>query len=501
MGNIAIINAISLTHHALEPLGGGASAIARVFNWAQALPEVEDLFFLARQGGPELPVEASRIIRRPRWGEGELLDTLRKAGEGKSCIFYAYGDAPLLDGALSKKMYENHRRYYGQYSFADGYPYGLTPEILNTEILPALQNLTVEDGPRVDRSGIFTILSRDINSFDVETEIAPRDLRLLRLSLTADCGRNLLLLKRLFHRWTTPPDADELCGFLESEGELLRTLPAFGEIQITNRLAQRVSYLPEYPGAVYAEGEERYMDGEDFTVILDKLHRLSGGDMTVNLGFRGEPSFHPDIVKFCEKTLAYPGFQLLLETSGLGWSDETAAALARLDRDRIDWIVTQDSIDPQTYASLRGEGFEEVFGFIEKLEPLFPRHVWPQAVRVQGGEEALEAFYRHWKERGDRSIIQKYDWFCGKLPDRRVTDLSPLTRFPCWHLMRDIPVLLDGRVLICREDLAQEEAAGSLLAEDPLELWKKGEGLYREHLKQNYPGICGSCDEYYTFNF
>ena len=122
--------------------------------------------------------------------------------------------------------------------------------------------------------------------------------------------------------------------------------------------------------------------------------------MTVNLGFRGEPSFHPDIVKFCEKTLAYPGFQLLLETSGLGWSDETAAALARLDRDRIDWIVTQDSIDPQTYASLRGEGFEEVFGFIEKLEPLFPRHVWPQAVRIQGGEEALEAFYRHWKERG-----------------------------------------------------------------------------------------------------
>ena len=58
-------------------------------------------------------------------------------------------------------------------AFADGYPYGLTPEILNTEILPALQNLTVEDGSRVDRSGIFTILSRDINSFDVETEIAP----------------------------------------------------------------------------------------------------------------------------------------------------------------------------------------------------------------------------------------------------------------------------------------------------------------------------------------
>lgn len=82
-----------------------------------------------------------------------------------------------------------------------------------------------------------------------------------------------------------------------------------------------------------------------------------------------------------------------------------------------------------------------------------------------------------------------------------MTDLSPLTRFPCWHLKRDLPILLDGTVLTCREDLSGEGALGNFLREDPLVLWKKGETLYREQLGQNYPGICGSCDEYYTFNF
>jgi len=39
------------------------------------------------------------------------------------------------------------------------------------------------------------------------------------------------------------------------------------------------------------------------------------------------------------------------------------------------------------------------------------------------------------------------------IPERKVADLSPVIRFPCWHLKRDISVRLDGTVPMCRADI------------------------------------------------
>ncbi len=49
----------------------------------------------------------------------------------------------------------------------------------------------------VRRDSLFETIRRDINAFDIETRISPDDMRLLRLSLTADNPRNTLLLRRL----------------------------------------------------------------------------------------------------------------------------------------------------------------------------------------------------------------------------------------------------------------------------------------------------------------
>ena len=202
MGNIVVINAVNLTPFAEETLAGGGNSIDRVLDWARSLPEVEGVFFLVSSGEGYRP-SGAEYIEKEWWGEQELLETFRNLGEGHARIFYAYADAPLLDGELSRRIYENHLKYYAQYSFADGYPYGLTPEIINTGILPALIDLVAQENPSVERNTLFTVLGRDINSFDVETEIAPRDQRLLRLSLTADTGRNFLFL-RLVERLLAP---------------------------------------------------------------------------------------------------------------------------------------------------------------------------------------------------------------------------------------------------------------------------------------------------------
>jgi spiro-SPASM protein len=116
-------------------------------------------------------------------------------------------------------------------------------------------------------------------------------------------------------------------------------------------------------------------------------------------------------------------------------------------------------------------------------------------------EDDLEHFFRHWKETLGNVIIQKYDDFCGRLPERKVTDLSPVKRIPCWHIKRDVTVMLDGRVLLCREDTAAEHILGNIFQEKLEAIWGRGEDYYRRHLSSSYPNICTKCDEYYTFNF
>jgi spiro-SPASM protein len=120
---------------------------------------------------------------------------------------------------------------------------------------------------------------------------------------------------------------------------------------------------------------------------------------------------------------------------------------------------------------------------------------------MRENEEDLEAFYKSWKARTENIIVQKYDSFCGALPDRKVADLSPLKRFPCWHVKRDMPILLDGTVPLCREDLRAERSLGNALREELPALWERGLGMYLSHLSGEWSGICARCDEYYTFNY
>ncbi|HKK64784.1 MAG TPA: SPASM domain-containing protein, partial [Clostridia bacterium] len=132
----------------------------------------------------------------------------------------------------------------------------------------------------------------------------------------------------------------------------------------------------------------------------------------------------------------------------------------------------------------------------------FPDLVYVQAVRMRENEEQLDQFYRYWKQQEHVTpIVQKYDSFCGALPERKVTDLSPIKRFPCWHLKRDLSILIDGSVPMCREDLQHKHPLGNIFEEDIETIWARGNGYYRRHLEADYPELCRSCDEYYTYNF
>ncbi len=529
MGNVLFIHAVGLTSYALEeqlPLkrhnGEYATAFQYVMEKIQLFPQLDRAVVLTDLPKDELArhwhPEFGKIVSRPAWSAADLLRSMQaEAGSGSDeesagDLFVVWADAPLLDTALTENIYQNHRRYFADYSFADGYPRGLAPEILRSSALPQLIELAERHSVPAGRDFIFDVVQKDINAFDLETEVAPTDQRLLRVNLTADTKRNVHQLRGIIGAGGR--DAESVQRVIAEQPELLRTLPAFVNVQITDGCPQACSYcpFPQFGGDILSKRGE--MPLKRWKELVETVAAFCG-DAVISVSLWGEPSLHSQFVELAAEVLQRPSLSLLVETSGVGWSLPVLQELGRRFGtsadgsagdvpvgNRLTWIVSLDANAADMYGQLRGEQWQEALATIETLRGFFPDQVYVQAVRMQSNEEQLDAFYRYWKQQdGVHAIVQKYDNFCEALPERKVTDLSPINRFPCWHLKRDLIVLIDGSVPMCREDLQQQHLLGNIFELDIAEIWERGVDYYRQHIQEAYPELCRSCDEYYTYNF
>jgi spiro-SPASM protein len=493
--NIAIINGIDLRAQAFRPLLNGQSSFSRALDFGRSLPGVSQIIVFLSQ--PAVLPEGARSVLRPSWTVAEFLSEMTVVAEGCDVVFYFFADCPFLDAGLAARMHANHVRYWADYTFADGYPFGITPEIFSRETLIRLRGMAEGSG-EIRRDTMFTVLKKDINSFDIETEISPHDMRLMRLSLTADSERNFLLLSRLVAGGVR--DAQEACAFLRENQEVHRTLPAFFFVQIVERCPQVCSYCPypQFGGNILEKAGS--MPLQSFSRLVRKIADFAG-DAVVDISLWGEPSLHPQIYELILSTLDTPGIELVIETSGIGWQPGVFSSIKSAREKQPRWIVSLDASNESSYRRLRGEGFAAASKTAGELLEIFPDRTWVQAVRMKENEEDLEAFFHSWKARTENVIIQKYDDFSGALADRKVADLSPLKRFTCWHLKRDMAILLDGTVPLCKEDLRVSVKLGNAFEDDLLTVWESAREIHRLHLSGEYPGVCAACDEYYTFNF
>jgi spiro-SPASM protein len=490
---------------------GGQSALDRSLLRGAAFPGVEKVCLFIRENGeppplPRLPVPLE-LVQRPAWDTKTLLDALSTVSGGFDFAYYAWADSPFLDPRLAGAIAERHLRYPADYSYADGYAYGFAPEIVSPETAAILGKLLDKDAKlgtaKVSRDSVFQVLQKDINSFDIETEVASIDHRPYRLSFTADSKRNLLLCQRFFDEGIDQAEDSLLFTerVIKEKPHMLRTLPAFFSVQVTDRcpVTPSCALCPYAPLSARSGGTE--MAVSDFALLLDKIVSYAG-DAVIDLSLWGEPALHNDRGALIEAVLARPALSLVIETAIANWDETEIAAYADKARAApprhngmasLSWIVsalspTGDDPEPRSV-----------------FQTYFPADSYHQMIRVKGNEDAVETFYRYWKGRGAQVLIQKYDCFGGILPLRATADLSPFRRHPCWHIMRDFPVLLDGGVPWCREDLdvltGKRAVLGNAFTE-PLEaIGERNEAAYREHCGGVFRGICDTCDEWYTYNF
>ena len=488
-----------------------------------AFSGVEKTLFFGLEGQcPELP-PGVQSVRRSSWTKKSLLEEISLAAAGYDLVYFAWADCPLLDPALAEALAERHIRYAAEYSYADGWPYGFAPELLSPSTAGILAKIIGDDDGPVERDALFSVIQKDINAFDIETEISPVDLRPYRLSLTTDSKRNRLLVSRI--KEAALVSAADAETFIREKPELLRTLPAFFNIQVSAACPQTCSFCP-WP--THGTPAGAFMPKDAFAALLDKIADFAG-DAFISISLWGEAALHPEKLDLIKSVLSRPALSLLVETSGIGWKPEELAELSAASSQAaprqnhqapLSWVVSLDAHDPERYREIRGPGFAEARACAKKLLELFPRDAYVQAVRVSGFEDDIEQFYRSWKgedlpqqvidagrKDGRFIIIQKYDDFSGALPGLQASDLSPVKRRPCWHIQRDMNILLDGSVPCCREDLAalkgngDKPLWGNAFSEDLNVIWERGAALYREHCASEYKGICANCDEYYTYNF
>jgi spiro-SPASM protein len=554
MNVLTVLYGGGLTDEAFAPVFAGQSTFSLALRRASAVPGTERLLLLGREGADYAAEGRVHAVIRREWTAAALLEVLSEEGAGFDLTCYAWADAPFLDPVLAGKLAERHVRFAADYSFADGWPYGLSPELLAPGTAGILYKIAGDaGGGPVRRDTIFSVLQKDINSFDIETEISPVDLRCHRLSLTADSRRNLLLLERFAREKPALIQEADYAGagaveeIIAEKPELLRPLPAYFPVQAADvcppaaasgacALCPYQAYADREPDCPRGPG---FMEAARFGELLDKIEAFAG-DAVVGLSLWGEVSLHPEVETLAGMALARPALSLLVETTGLGWkagsveriAEQAAKALPRTNgMAPVSWIVSLGTGDlpPVMPAAAVGpaavvsavNGASAAASFALRLAELFPRTrggedtVYVQAVRTKGEEDAIERFYRAWKKAaGPGIIIQKYNSFCKTLPELNAVYLSPLKRRPCWHIMRDFPVLLSGDVPCCVNicpSLWKNGGAGAMPGGGGLlgnvftgsleEIWERGEARYREHCGERYGGICADCDEYYTYNF
>ena len=499
----------------------GDSSFSLALAAAGRFPGVEKTVLLCSEGEVPPNLKGVEALIRPSWTKKSLLEELSRLSSGYDFLYYAWADCPFLDHDLSAALAERHKRYRADYSYADGWPYGFAPELLTPGAAGILSKLAADEP--VERDALFDVIQKDINAFDIETEISAVDLRHYRITLAADSRRNLLLISRLMEAGLR--SAAEADTIIREKPELFRTLPAFFSIQVSSSCPQTCSYCPWplFGGDVL--GHKEYMSLKDFSLLLDKIQDFAG-DAVIDLSLWGEMSLHPQKIELIQEVLSRRALSLIVETSGIGWNETELSHLAAAASGAgpkknhmapLSWIVSLDAHDPLRYKEIRGPGFSEARSCAKKLLTLFPKDTYVQAVRVKGFEDDIEHFYRSWKgedlpaeflsasrKEGSHIIIQKYDDFAGALPKMQASDLSPVKRRPCWHIQRDMDILLDGSVPCCREDMEALKGNGILgnAIRDGLDsIWEKGASIYLEHCASEYRGICAVCDEYYTYNF
>jgi spiro-SPASM protein len=283
--------------------------------------------------------------------------------------------------------------------------------------------------------------------------------------------------------------ADKIEQRIAEKPSLLRPMPTYLTVNLCEKNNQNPIYLPQSDGNSEFPDFSRFM--QQTVLWMEKGY--------VEFSGTGEPLLHSDFKNILKTIASYPDFQFYLDTNGVyldQYMDEIGAV------PNLEVFININAPHRELYKAIHGsDDFEKAESNIEAFFARYPEKGYLQITRMMENEESLETFLERWRTLKDRIIIQKYNDFSGELEERKVVNLAPLTRFPCWKLQREMFIQADGSVSLCSQDYLKKNVLGNLEEASLQEIWENAQSIYASHWKENYPKICENCDQWYIFNF
>ena len=471
---------------------------------AEALKRIQAVF-------RDVPVYSNRMVsasvaegREINLVSGNLTACARKALEAQGTdaqdsIAILREWHPLLDAEPLAEALASHARYLAHYTYSENLPPGLVPDFASLEFLRLLGDKEPDD--------LRAFAYKNINDYDVELYYRLPDLRQYRLDLTCASSRSRRLATDMLERGAT---FAKLEGMLQEAPELLRPLPSYFEIELTTRSSIRPVFAPR-PGGDSDSAESEDLEASLVHKLLNELeaHGLEQ-DATIALGGRGEPLEHPEIASLLKSCLASNRVaRVYLETWGPGLDGDFLDGIASAPGiEKLHIIFRLTTLKPERYEELYGaDRLPEVLGNLEALERRSeserPFSVYAEMLKIKDVEDEITAYFDRFEESPVQVILQKFNSYIGRVPERRVSDLTPLHREFCWHLARDFFLTAGGRVPLCKQDPFAEKQAADFRAASLLDIRAQTMDAHIASVRgehERIPMPCLQCDEWYTFN-
>jgi spiro-SPASM protein len=418
------------------------------------------------------------------------------------------GIFPLYDEEITRHLFKIHTEYRADITYGENLPPGIAAHIVSRDLLESLEVMEAKDAD-VAAVGVRAFVEKNINQFHAEVHYQEPDLRLLRLDFSLATARSVTKTRAFVERIDAARGAyAQLQPLIQQAPQLLHTFPSYIELEFSATTEYKSFFSP----LRYIEQAPAQLSRANFDRV--KAYLATGlGDTSVCASGLGEPLEHPLAAEFLSELLGSEHVRyLFIETNGIHL-DRLLPLISHRHAHKLRVIVLLNSLEKyEEYSGAPAATLGQVKAGIKKIADALAalklnaqEQIFVQAYKVEENETEIDALYGLADELGASFLFQKYNRYAGLMPERRVSDMTPLERYSCWHLRRDLFIRANGDIAFCKQtvDPKKATARGNLGNDDLADIWQGQRADFVLNYHEKYPVHlpCANCDEYFTFNF
>lgn len=404
-------------------------------------------------------------------------------------------EQPLLSSELIDEAVRRFQSCLADLIDADFYPEGIAPFAATGYAFKTLLQTEAPDEP-ASLDGLKRWFRREINRFDVELLMAEQDYRHLRASVSLASRRGERTARAFASHLDSLKDGLSLDGFAEQihqDPTIIRPCPSYIELEITSHCEHACTHCPRN----VMDRDPQHMPYDTFKKLIDELASWAG-DATLVFGYMGEPTEHPDLVRLI-RTVGETSLKLLIETHGLNLSEEILAAIAENPRAHV--LISLDGSTAMAHEASRPNlPFAEIEKRAAAAFRELPSLAHLQFLRTTSNDQEAYRFMDRWRAHEDQLIVLPKNTYQGRVGQDALNLPAPPQRFPCVHLSRDMNILADGRVVMCKQDFRGDHIMGQFPDQTLQAIWATMNDVYTQDFQGKVPEFCAGCDQWFQFN-